>query len=95
MKAELWSNGETMGEGVRGEGSAVTVFFSLSLAPNHPTPRPPNPTSSVFSVEFGARVSLKHTKKNRQLRTLFTFLIVLTNIGSTIFCRRKQLTENF
>ena len=50
MKAELWSNGETMGEGVRGEGSAVTVFF------------PPNPTSR-FSVEFGARVSLKHTKK--------------------------------
>ena len=53
MKAELWSNGETMGEGVRGEGSAVTVFFSLSLAPN----------LLLFSVEFGARVSLKHTKK--------------------------------
>ena len=38
MKAELWSNEETIGDGVRGEGSAVTVFFSLSLAPNHPTP---------------------------------------------------------
>ena len=71
MKAELWSNGETMGEGVRGEGSAVTVFFSLSLAPNHPTPRPPNPTSRVFSVEFGARVSLKHTKKPPATNTIY------------------------
>ena len=62
MKAELWSNGETMGEGVRGEGSAVTVFFLSLLLLTTPPPRPPNPTSR-FSVEFGARVSLKHTKK--------------------------------
>lgn len=86
MKAELWSNEETMGEGVRREGSAVAVFFSLSLAP-HPTLR-------FFSFKFGARVSLKHTQINRQVRRLFTFLIVLTTIGRTLFRRRKQLTEN-
>ena len=75
-----------MGEGVRGEGSAVTVFFlSLLLLttppPAHQTPprgsrlnlvrgclsntqkKPPANPTSRFSVEFGARVSLKHTKK--------------------------------
>ena len=43
MKAELWSNGETMGDGVRGEGSAVTVFFlSLLLLTTPPPPTKPH-----------------------------------------------------
>lgn len=86
---ESWTVVKRKNDGRGGEGrrQCSGSFFSLSLAP-HPTLR-------FFSFEFGVRVSLRHTQKNRQQSRLFTFLIVLTNIGSTIFCRRKQLTENF
>ena len=85
MKAELWSNEETMGEGVRREGSAVAVFFLSLLLPTPPC---------AFSRLNLVRGCLSNTQINHQLSRLFTFLIVLTTIGRTIFRKRKQLTEN-
>ena len=62
MKAELWSNEETMGDGVRGEGSAVTVFFLSLLLLTTPPPAHQTPPRAFSRLNL-VRGCLSNTQK--------------------------------